>query len=180
MKFICDIYQVPHASTRGLLLQTSRVSGTICCTHAVIGMVAVTHRILLQGETELIIRSRVYTQSCMVILAISLGKLVGLRRMIIFLCLFVFCMLPQCIVHSYSYDTYILFVRCLKQNKDAVWSLLLLLVTAVRTDPKYSHSHDILCMYVSLVTFDFLLKYFVLLVGAWQFGSRFNCFFWFE
>ena len=55
MKIICDIfYQVPHASTRSLLLQTQRVSGTICCTHAVIDIVAVTHRILLMGETELV------------------------------------------------------------------------------------------------------------------------------
>ena len=26
---------------------------------------------------------------------------------------------------------------CMKQNKDAVWSLVLLLVTGVRADPKY-------------------------------------------
>ena len=51
-------------------------------------------------------------------------------------------------VHTYSYDTYILVVRCMKQNKDAVWSLVLLLVTGVRADPKYSYSYNILCMYV--------------------------------
>ena len=31
----------------------------------------------------------------------------------------------------------------MKQNKDTVWSLLLLLVTGVRADPKYSYSHMI-------------------------------------
>ena len=68
---------------------------------------------------------------------------------------------------SYSYDTYLLVVRCLKQNKDAVWSLVLLLVTGVRADPKYSYSYDIICMYVRIVTFDFSLKYFIFLVGTW-------------
>ena len=43
---------------------------------------------------------------------------------------------------------------CMKQNKDAVWSLVLLLVTGVRADPKYSYSYDIICMYVRIVTFD--------------------------
>ena len=38
---------------------------------------------------------------------------------------------------------------CMKQNKDAVWSLVLLLVTGVRADPKYSYSYDIIYMYVS-------------------------------
>ena len=52
------------------------------------------------------------------------------------------------IFHAYSNDTYILVVRCMKQNKDAVWSLVLLLVTGVRADPKYSYSYNILCMYV--------------------------------
>ena len=33
---------------------------------------------------------------------------------------------------------------CMKQNKDAVWSLVLLLVTGVRADPKYSYSHGII------------------------------------
>ena len=40
---------------------------------------------------------------------------------------------------------------CMKQNKDAVWSLVLFLVIGVRTDPKYSYSHDIICMYVRIV-----------------------------
>ena len=40
------------------------------------------------------------------------------------------------IFHAYSYDTYILVVRCMKQNKDAVWSLVLLLVAGVRAYPK--------------------------------------------
>ena len=56
---------------------------------------------------------------------------------------------------------------CMKQNKDAVWSLVLLLVTGVRADPKYSYSYDIICMYVRIVTFDFSLKYFIFLVGTW-------------
>ena len=43
-----------------------------------------------------------------------------------------------CIFHAYSYDTCILVVRCMKQNKDAVWSIVLILVTGVCVDPKYS------------------------------------------
>ena len=43
--------------------------------------------------------------------------------------------------HAYSYGTYILVVRCMKQSKDAVWSLVLLLVTGVRADPMYSYSY---------------------------------------
>ena len=34
-------------------------------------------------------------------------------------------------------------VRRMKQNKDAVWSLVLLLVTGVRAELKYSYSYDI-------------------------------------
>ena len=49
---------------------------------------------------------------------------------------------------------------CMKQNKDAVWSLVLLLVTGARADPKYSFSHDIIFTYVGIVTFDFSLKHF--------------------
>ena len=49
----------------------------------------------------------------------------------------------------------------MKQNKDAVWSLVLLLVTGVRADPKYSYAYDIICMYVGIVTFDFSLKDFI-------------------
>ena len=52
---------------------------------------------------------------------------------------------------SYSYDTYLLVVRCLKQNKDAVWSLVLLLVTEVRADPKYSYSHLCMISYICLL-----------------------------
>ena len=48
---------------------------------------------------------------------------------------------------------------CMKQNKDAVWSLVLPLVTGVRADPKYSYTYDIICLYVRIVTFDFSLKY---------------------
>ena len=69
--------------------------------------------------------------------------------------------------HAYSYDTYILVVRCMKQNKDAVWSLIQLLVTRVRADPKYSYSDDNIFMYVRIVTFDFSFKSFIFLVGTW-------------
>ena len=86
---------------------------------------------------------------------------------VLFSCLFVFFMrlvhINTSYFHAYSYDTYILVVRCMKQNKDAVWSLVLVLVTGVRADQKYSYSHDIiLCTwYVRIVTFDFSLKYFI-------------------
>ena len=46
-------------------------------------------------------------------------------------------------------------------------SLVLLLVTGVRADPKYSYSYDIACMYMRIVTFDSSLKYFIFLVGTW-------------
>ena len=70
------------------------------------------------------------------------SKLVGLRRIIlVFICIFNATRTYQ--VHAYSCDTYILAVRCMKQNKDAVWSLVLLLVTGVLADPKYSYSYDI-------------------------------------
>ena len=56
----------------------------------------------------------------------------------------------------------------MNQNKDAVWYLVLLLVTGVRADPKYSYLYDTICtgMYVRTVTFDFSLKYFIFLVGT--------------
>ena len=69
--------------------------------------------------------------------------------------------------HAYSCDTYILVVRCTKQSKDAVRSLVLLLVTGVRADAKYSNSHDFIRMYVRIVTLDFSLKCFIFLVGMW-------------
>ena len=47
----------------------------------------------------------------------------------------------------------------MKQNKDAVWFLVLILVAGVRADPKDLHSYYIICMYVRIVAFDFLLKY---------------------
>ena len=46
----------------------------------------------------------------------------------------------------------------MKQNKDAVWSLILLSFTGVHADPKYSYSDDIICIYVRIVPFDFPLK----------------------
>ena len=47
----------------------------------------------------------------------------------------------------------------MKQNKDVVWSLVLLLIAGVRADPKYSYSYDIICMDERIVTFDFSLKF---------------------
>ena len=55
---------------------------------------------------------------------------------------------------------------CMKQNKDAVWPLVLLLVTGLRADPQYSYSYDIICMYMRIVTPDFSLKYSFSLVGT--------------
>ena len=87
---------------------------------------------------------------------------------VLFLCLFVFFMrLLAGIFHAYSYDTYILVVGCLKQNKDAVWCIVLRLATGVRADPKYSYSYDIICMYVRIVSFHFSLKKIISLVGTW-------------
>ena len=53
----------------------------------------------------------------------------------------------------------VLVVRCMKQDKNAVWPIVLLLVTGVRADPKYSYSYDIICMYVRIVTLDFSSKH---------------------
>ena len=51
------------------------------------------------------------------------SKLVCLRRIIrAFICIFY--ATHTTYFHAYSYDTYILVVRCMKQNKDAVWSLV--------------------------------------------------------
>ena len=55
----------------------------------------------------------------------------------------------------------------MRQSKYAVWSLVLLLVTGVRADPKYSYLYEIIGMYVKIVTFDFSMKYFIFLVGTW-------------
>ena len=54
----------------------------------------------------------------------------------------------------------------MKQNKDVVWSLVLLLIAGVRADPKYSYSYDIIFMYVRIVTFDFSMKSFIFLVST--------------
>ena len=65
----------------------------------------------------------------------------------------------------------------MKQNKDAVWSLVLLLGTGVRADPKYSYSYHIICMYVTIITFDFSLKYvFNFFSGYLVVGSRYEFF----
>ena len=70
---------------------------------------------------------------------------------VLFLCLFVcFMRLLPGIFHACSYDTYIIVVPCMKQNKDAAWSLVLFSVTGVRADPKYSYSYDLICMYVRI------------------------------
>ena len=73
------------------------------------------------------------------------SKLVVLRRIIVVL-ICIFLRLVPGISYAYSYETYILIVRCKKQNKDAVLFLVLLLVTGARADPKYSYSYDIMCM----------------------------------
>ena len=78
------------------------------------------------------------------------SKLVGLRRTgIILVFIFFFFLRPvsgtyfsRVLVYQ-VYDTYILVVRCMKQTEDAVWPLVLLLVTGVRADPEYSYSYDI-------------------------------------
>ena len=51
-------------------------------------------------------------------------------------CVYLYFLCDSYIFHAYWYDTYIPVVRCTKQNKGAVWSLVLLLVTGVRADPK--------------------------------------------
>ena len=61
-----------------------------------------------------------------------------------------------------------------------MWSLVLLLVTRVRADPKYSYLYEIICMYVRVVTFDFSLKYvfhfFSRYVGTWVVDSWYDFF----
>ena len=86
------------------------------------------------------------------------SKSVGLRRIIhLFICIFMR-LIPGIFRRTRIYDTYILVVRSMKRNKDAVWSLVPLSVTGVRADPKYSYSYDIICMYVRIVTLGYLLK----------------------
>ena len=65
--------------------------------------------------------------------------MVGLRRIVlVFIRIFCATRITPGIFHALSYGMYILVVRCMKRNKDAVWSLVLLLDTGVRADPKYS------------------------------------------
>ena len=87
------------------------------------------------------IRSRVYEQSRMVYVAICAAK--WLVYDALFLCSFVyFLRLVPGFFHAYSHDTNILVVRGMKQNKDAVGSLVHTgLVTGVCADPKYSYSY---------------------------------------
>ena len=95
---------------------------------------------------------------------------------VLFLCLFVFLMrlVPG---HAYSYDTYILVVRCMKQNKDAVWSLVLLLVTGVRADPKYSYYH----MYVREDCYSWFFVEIVHFFSRYLVvGNRYDFFFRFQ
>ena len=94
------------------------------------------------------------------------SKLVGLRRTRYYSCAYLHFLCGSYQVHGYSCDTYILVARCMKQNKDAVRSLVLLFVTGVRADPKHSYSYDIICMYVRIVTFDLSWKFFIFLVGT--------------
>ena len=63
-------------------------------------------------------------------------------------------------------------------KQGCVWSLVLLLVTGVRADPKYSYSYDIIRMYVRIVTFDFSLKYVFHFFSRYLVvSSRYDCFF---
>ena len=72
-----------------------------------------------------------------------LRKLVGLRRIfLVFIC--IFRATRTGIFQAYSYDTYIFVVRCTRQKKDAVWSLVLLLATGVRADRTYSYAYAII------------------------------------
>ena len=115
------------------------------------------------------------------------SKLVGLRRTRVrFLCIFVFfvrLVAAVVFVDAYSYDTYILAVRCIKQNKDAVWSLvfILLLVTGVRADPKHSYSYDIIYLYVREDCFFlFYIEIFHIFSRYLVVGSRHVFFFRFQ
>ena len=87
------------------------------------------------------------------------SKLVGSRRIIL---VFTY------IFHAYSYDTYILVVRCMKQSKDTVWCFVPLLVSRVRADPKYSYSHII--SHVRCVCEDF---YFCFFTEIFHFFNRY-------
>ena len=72
----------------------------------------------------------------------------------------------------------------MKQNKDAVWSLVLLLVPGVRTDPKYSNSYDIIRMYMRIVTLDFFIAIRILFFWSVRrylvVGSRYDFVFGFN
>ena len=48
----------------------------------------------------------------------------------------------------------------------AVWSLVLLSITGVRADSKYSYSYNTIYMCVRIVPFGFSLKYLSFLVGT--------------
>ena len=86
----------------------------------------------------------------MVSLAICAASWLVYDVPVLFLCSFFFFFLRPVSGTYFSrvlvyqvYDTYILVVRCMKQTEDAVWPLVLLLVTGVRADPEYSYSYDI-------------------------------------
>ena len=61
---------------------------------------------------------------------------------------------------------YILAARCMEHIKDAVWSLVLLLIMLIQSTRTHT-LYDIICMYVMIVTYDFSLKYFIFLVCTW-------------
>ena len=72
---------------------------------------------------------------------------------------------------------------CMKQNKDTVRSLVLLLVTGVRSDPKYSYSYDIvlplshksgeLCLYEPLTVSDVFGDNFFEILSVFQVETHF-------
>ena len=101
------------------------------------------------------------------------SKWVGLRRTeVLFLCLFVF------FTRTRMIRTYSSYVVCNKTRMRFGLLYVLLLVTGVRADPKYSYSYGIICMYVTIVTFDVHLLHFssrYLVVGSrYDFLFRFQ------
>ena len=66
-----------------------------------------------------------------------------------------------------TYSSYVVWSKT-KMRCGLLYFEVLLLITGVRADPKYSYSHMMSHdMYVRIVTFDFSLKYFIFLVGTW-------------
>ena len=110
-------------------------------------------------------------------------KLVRLRRTkVFFLCLyFIFYatrIYQEFFARTRMIRTYSSYVVCNKTRMRFGLLYVLLLVTGVRADPKYSYSYGIICMYVTIVTFDVQLLHFssrYLVVGSrYDFLFRFQ------